>query len=218
MWQDCCTSPVRSLVDVKVFQVLQRAINTSKAGPNVSLTSMDPAETSCVFTDDLEWSLNLRRAGSGTYLPPPRALVNEVRYIRVCVATPPPPPQSKIYHERKSTSCLRSHSSTCLVLGHSSRAAEGSPTRNPPPRAPVVCLVTVPVSCLYTAAVLGRGDPPRTPPRARPLVLGHRFCLGLGHSSRAGRETPPGPPPSSTPPRAGSQIYLFIGKKTVLHR
>ena len=47
-------SPVRSLVDVKVFRVLQRAINTSKAGPNVSSTSIDPFETSRVFTDDLE--------------------------------------------------------------------------------------------------------------------------------------------------------------------
>ena len=47
-------SPVRPLVDVKVFRVLQRAINTSKAGPNVSLTPIDPSETSPVFTYDLE--------------------------------------------------------------------------------------------------------------------------------------------------------------------
>ena len=47
-------SPVRPLVDVKVFQVLQRAINnTSKAGHNVSVTPIDPSETSRVFTDDL---------------------------------------------------------------------------------------------------------------------------------------------------------------------
>ena len=45
---------VRPLVDVKVFRVLQRAINTSKAGPNVSLTHIDPSETLRVFTDDLE--------------------------------------------------------------------------------------------------------------------------------------------------------------------
>ena len=39
----------------KVFRVLQRAINTSKkAGPNVSVTPIDPSETSRVFTDDLE--------------------------------------------------------------------------------------------------------------------------------------------------------------------
>ena len=50
-------SPVWALVDVKVFRVLQRAINTSKAGPNVSLTPIDPSETLRVFTDDLEWSL-----------------------------------------------------------------------------------------------------------------------------------------------------------------
>ena len=48
--------PVRPLVDVKVFRVLQRAINTSKAGSNVALTPIDPSETSRVFTDDVEWS------------------------------------------------------------------------------------------------------------------------------------------------------------------
>ena len=47
-------SPVRPYVDVKVFRVLQGAINTSKAGRNVSLTPIDPSETSRVFTDDLE--------------------------------------------------------------------------------------------------------------------------------------------------------------------
>ena len=47
-------SPVRPLVDVKVLRVLQHAINTSKAGPNVSLTPIDPSETSRVFTDGLE--------------------------------------------------------------------------------------------------------------------------------------------------------------------
>ena len=41
-------SPVRPLVDVKVFRVLQHAINTSKAGPSVALTPIDPSETSCV--------------------------------------------------------------------------------------------------------------------------------------------------------------------------
>ena len=54
-------------------------------------------------------------------------------------------------------------------------------------RAPVVCLVTVPVSCLDTAAVPGGRNPSGYPPRARPLVLGHRFCLVLGHSSRDGK-------------------------------
>ena len=49
-------SPVRPLVDVKVFRVLLRAINTSKAGPNVSLTPIDPYETSRLITDDLDWS------------------------------------------------------------------------------------------------------------------------------------------------------------------
>ena len=53
-------SLVWPLVDVKAFRVLQRAINTSKAGPNVSVTLIDPSETSRVFiTDDLEISLNL---------------------------------------------------------------------------------------------------------------------------------------------------------------
>ena len=47
-------SSVRLLVDVKGFRVLQRAINTSKAGPNVSLTPIDPSKNSRVFTDDLE--------------------------------------------------------------------------------------------------------------------------------------------------------------------
>ena len=50
-------SPVRPLVDVKVFRGLQRAINTNKAGPNVSLTPIDPSETTPVLTDDLELSL-----------------------------------------------------------------------------------------------------------------------------------------------------------------
>ena len=49
-------SPVRPLVDVKVLRCLQRAINTSKTGPSVSLTPIDPSETSRVFTDDAEWS------------------------------------------------------------------------------------------------------------------------------------------------------------------
>ena len=52
-------SPVRPLVDLKVFRVLQRAINTSKASPNVSLTPIDPSETLRVFTDDLELSFLL---------------------------------------------------------------------------------------------------------------------------------------------------------------
>ena len=47
-------SSVRPLVDVKVFRVLQRAIDTSKADPNVSLTPIDPSKNSRLFTDDLE--------------------------------------------------------------------------------------------------------------------------------------------------------------------
>ena len=47
-------SPVWPLVDVKVLRVLQRAINTSKVGPIVSVTPIDPSEISRVFTDDLE--------------------------------------------------------------------------------------------------------------------------------------------------------------------
>ena len=47
-------SPVRPLVDVKVLRVLQHAINTNKAGPNVPLTPIDPSKNSRVFTDDLE--------------------------------------------------------------------------------------------------------------------------------------------------------------------
>ena len=102
------------------------------------------------------------------------------------------------------------------MLGHSSRARGETPP-GAPPRALVVCLVTVPVSCLDTTAglVLGHssraegGTPTRTPPRPRPLVLGHRFCLVLGHSSRTARGQPTG-----SPPRAGTQIYLLIFKIT----
>ena len=91
--------------------------------------------------------------------------------------------------------CLVLSHSACLVLGHSSRGGGGT-----------WCWVTDLVSCLDTAAVTG-GEPPPDPPRSRPLVLGHRFSLVLGHSSRAGGgNPPPGPPPSTTPPGAGSQI------------
>ena len=72
-----------------------------------------------------------------------------------------------------------------LVFGHSSsRAGGGEPPGSPPlARLPVlghrdhelVCLVTLPVSCLDTAAVHGGKPPPDPPPRARPQVLGHIF-------------------------------------------
>ena len=81
----------------------------------------------------------------------------------------------------------------CLVLGHSSRAGGGTPP-----------------SPLHSSTPLGAGSqilsrawtlqpPPDTSPRARPLVLGHRFCLVLGHSSRAGRGNPPRTPLEHTP-------------------
>ena len=112
------------------------------------------------------------------------------------------------------------------------------PPPDPPLRAPVVCLATVPVSCLETAAglVFGhgsraeRGNPPGPPPRARPLVLGHSFCLVLGHRSRAGGSTclvlghssrsgggapTPGPPPRARPLVLGHIfIYLFLKNKS----
>ena len=47
-------SQVRPLVDVKVLGFAVRHQYQYKAGPNVSLTPIDPSETSCVFTDDLE--------------------------------------------------------------------------------------------------------------------------------------------------------------------
>ena len=123
------------------------------------------------------YNIGRRRASSGTHLPPPRAQRSEI-FSRMC-STPLP---------RKAKPTM-----SC--------------------RAPVVRLVTVPVSCLDTAAIPGE-KPPQTPPlehrlfaqsqylsrawtqkppppRARPLVLGHRFCLVLGHSRRAGGGHPP---------------------------
>ena len=146
-----------------------------------------------------------------------------------------------------------------LVRGRTSRLPGHNEVRyirggvaTPPPRkaqatmncrAPVVCLVTVPVSCLDTVAVLG-GETPRTPPSSTGCLLSHSTCIVFGHSNRAGGGdpsgtppsstplgagsqilsrawtqqmcrggTPPGPPPSSTPPRAGTHIYLLILKK-----
>ena len=109
--------------------------------------------------------------------------------------------------------------STCLGLGHSSRAGGGNAPGSPH-RAPVVCLVTVPVWCLDTAAVQGGGYPPRTPPSSTPPRAGsqrppHRapvvclvtvpvWCLDTA-AVPGGGKLPPGPPPSRTPPRAGSQ-------------
>ena len=61
-------------------------------------------------------------------------------------------------------------------------------SQRPPHRAPIVCLVTVPVWCLDTAAVPGGvNPPPDPPPRARPLVLGPRYIyLFLEMSKRLG--------------------------------
>ena len=91
---------------------------------------------------------------------------------------------------------------SCPPLPHKAKATINC-------RAPVVCLATVPVPCLDTAAVPG-GNPSPTerPPRARSLVLGHRFCLVLGHSSRAGGGNPP---PRARPLVLGHRsIYLFL--------
>ena len=78
-------------------------------------------------------------------------------------------------------------------------------------RAPVLCLVTVRVSCLDTTAVPGGRSPPDPPHRARPLVLGQRFCLVLGHSSRAGGGHPPSPPPRARPLVLGHRFCLVLG-------
>ena len=79
-------------------------------------------------------------------------------------------------------------------------------------RAPVVCLVTVPVSCLDTAAVPGGETPPGPSPRP-PVVCSVTVpvmsCLDT--AAVPGGETPPAPPSST--PGAGSQIYLLIFKK-----
>ena len=72
-------------------------------------------------------------------------------------------------------------------------------------RAPVVCLVTVSVSCLDTAAVPGGGTPPAPPPSNTGCLLNHSTYLVLGHSSRAGGGNPPG-----TPPRARSLVLGHI--------
>ena len=98
------------------------------------------------------------------------------------------------------------------MLGHSSRAGGGTPPRTPP-RAPVVCLVTVSVSCLDTVAVKG-GKPSRTPPSSTPLGAGSQIssrawtqqpCRGE-YLSRAwtqqpckGGIPPPGPPLEHAP-------------------
>ena len=157
------------------------------------------------------YSIGQRRAGSGTHLSPPRAQRSEI-YSRVCSNPPPPhkaratmscrapvvclvtvpdlsrawaqqpcrggetPSRSPLEHRLFTVpvSCL--NTAAGLVLRHSSRPA-------PPPRAPVVCLATVPVSCLDTQQPVSCSDKAAVP----------------------GGNPPPGPP-SSTPLGAGSQI------------
>ena len=161
-----------------------------------------------------------RRAGSGTDLPPNRrAQLSEIYSRRCCL----PPRKAKATMNCREplaclvkvpVSCLDTASVPgretppdtsprarplvlghilCLVLGHSSRAGGGTPSKSPPLEHAPWCWVTEFVSCLDTAA------PPGPSPRARPLVLGHRFCLVLGHSSRAGRGNPPRTPLEHTP-------------------
>ena len=167
----------------------------------------------------------------GTELPPPRAQRSEI-YSRRCSNPPSPRKAKTTMNGRAPVVCLVTVPVSCLDTA-------AMPGEKPPPdpslRAPVVCLATVPVSSLETAAglVLGHSsraegrNPPGPPPRARPLVLGHSFCLVLGHRSRAGGSTclvlgrssrsgggrPPPDPPSSTPSRAGTHLYLLIIKK-----
>ena len=73
-------------------------------------------------------------------------------------------------------------------------------------RASVVCLVTVPVSCLDTAAVPGGGNPPD------PSLEHATWCWVTDFVSclDTAAVQPPPDPPSNTPPDAGSQIYLPI--------
>ena len=113
-----------------------------------------------------------------------------------------------------------------LVRGRTSRLPGHNEVRyirggvaTPPPRkaqatmncrAPVVCLVTVPVSCLDTVAVLG-GETPRTPPSSTGCLLSHSTCIVFGHSNRAGGETPPDPHPRARPLVLGHRFCLVLG-------
>ena len=111
---------------------------------------------------------------------------------------------------------------------HTAAVPGGETPSGPPHRAPVVCLVTVPVWCLDTAAVPGGFNPPpglppsSTPPGAGSQRPPHRapvvclvtvpvWCLDTAVPG-GGVTLPPGRPPSSTPPGAGSQIYSLILK------
>ena len=90
----------------------------------------------------------------------------------------------------------------------------GNPPPPTPPRTPPLehapsCRVPDIVWCLDTAAVSGGGS------RARPLVLGPRYSLVLGHSSRAGGGgTPPDPPPRARPLVLGPRYIDLFFKKT----
>ena len=136
------------------------------------------------------YSIGQRRAGSGTRLPPPRARRSEI-YLRMCSNPPPPRKAKATTNYRAPIVCLVTVPVSCLDTA----AVPGErPSPGPSPRAPVVCLVTVPVPCSDTAVVPGGETPPGPHPRARPFVLGHIFCLVLGHSRRAGGGTPPRTP------------------------
>ena len=85
-------------------------------------------------------------------------------------------------------------------------------------RKSVVFLVTVPVSCLDTAAVPGE-PPPDPPPSSTGCLLSHSTCLVLGHSSLSRArtqqpcrgETPPGPPHRARPLVLGHRFCLVLG-------
>ena len=118
---------------------------------------------------------------------------NEVRYIRGGVGNPRP------RKEKGTINCREPEVTVPVSCLDTAAVPGGKLPPDPSPRAPVVCLVTVPVSRLDTAAVSGGEIPPGPPPRAHPLVLGHRFCLVLGHSSGAGRGNPPPDPLEHVP-------------------
>ena len=134
------------------------------------------------------YNIGRRRASSGTHLPPPRAQRSEI-FSRMC-STPLP-------RKAKSTMSCRAPVVRLVTVPARAWTQQLFRERNPPdspPRAPVVCSVTVPVPCLDTKAappsstplgagsqILSRAWTQQTcrggtsPPRARSLVLGHIF-------------------------------------------
>ena len=129
----------------------------------------------------------------------------------------------------------------CLVLGHRGRAGGGNPPghllsstplgagsqilsrawpqqprrgegtpQDPPSSTPLGAGSQI-LSRAWTQQPC-REPPPGPPPRARPLVLGHRFCIVLGHGSRAGKppRTPPDPPVEHAPWCWVTDLFTFF--------